>query len=395
MTPIQVPLAGDREYAPLRMAFPGARGALIAALVVGAALFPNPVLARQPGHTAPGQARKQQAAATAAATAVAATASGVTGGHNASAAPAPAPTPTPAGPVALALPAAPVPTMSHAAALPLPVGIAPAPVALAPPPLGRPTIALPRPVAEAVPTPPPAPANPAFTAIPDGAKLVVTLPAGKEGQRLSVVLFLLPLLFVIWFWALLRGMAAGWAMRGYASRSAIAQQLGLRTTQLAALAPEDLMRLRDGIAFDELTGVLRRAAGLAALDRELARGARTKRPVSVVFIDVDGLKSTNDSLGHAAGDALLRRVSRLLTRRLRAQDLVFRYGGDEFVAVMPDTSRPRAEAIAGEMRRAAGADGVPFSLGVAQARPEEAARALIARADSLQYLDKQARRRGR
>lgn len=381
------------------MAYPGARGVLVAALVVGAAFFPNPVLARQNGHLPPGQVKKQQAAATAAAATSApapVTVAPATAGLNATLAPAPVATPTPAGRITLPLAPAPVPTQPQAAALQLPVAIAPAPLALAPPTFGRPAIPLPRPVAEAAPTPPPAAAaKPDFTAIPDGAKLVVTLPAGKEGQRLSVVLFLLPLLFVIWFWALLRGLAAGWAMRGYASRAAIAQQLGLRTTQLAALAPEDLQRLRDGIAFDELTGVLRRAAGLAALDRELARGARTKHPVSVVFIDVDGLKSTNDSLGHAAGDALLRRVARLLTRRLRAQDLVFRYGGDEFVAVMPDTSRPRAEAIAAEMRRAAGADGVPFSFGVAQARPDESARALIARADSLQYLDKQARRRGR
>lgn len=267
-----------------------------------------------------------------------------------------------------------------------------APTLLAPaPPAGRALLS----GGVALPAPVPAPLATPRDDTPRVAFPAVVVSPGAEAERLQVVLFALPLLLAIWLWSLLRLSVAAWSQRGAAARSSLANQLGLRTEQLAALDVEGLRRLRDGIAFDELTGVLRRAAGLAGLERELARAARDRRPLSVAFIDVDSLKAANDSLGHAAGDAVLRGVAGILTRRLRAQDLVFRYGGDEFVCVIPATPRPRAEAIVAEMRQMAAADGISFSFGVAQATTAESTRSLIARADSLQYLDKQVRRAAR
>jgi diguanylate cyclase (GGDEF)-like protein len=307
-----------------------------------------------------------------------------------------------AGPAAQVIPTPAPSTAPAPAQSPVPTPAAPPAAARA---VARPAAAVPSPLSlrpvgsgEVVAVPAQAPAapvprvrnNPAMAGFPE-----VVIPPGPEGRRIEVALFALPLLVAIWLWAAVRAGLAAWARRGAAVRGAIASQLGLRTDQLAALDPEGLRRLRDGIAFDELTGVLRRAAGLASLERELARAARSGQPLSVAFIDVDGLKQANDTLGHAAGDALLRGVAGVLTRRLRAQDLVFRYGGDEFVCVMPDTPRPRAESIAEEMRRMAGTLGLRFSFGAAQAGPGESARAVIDRADSLQYLDKQARKASR
>lgn len=89
---------------------------------------------------------------------------------------------------------------------------------------------------------------------------------------------------------------------------------------------------------DSLTGLLNRAAFEERMSEEVARAQRYGRHLTVVMFDVDDFKSVNDRLGHQAGDQVLVHVARLLQASFRLSDPVFRYGGDEFVALCPETS---------------------------------------------------------
>ncbi len=89
-------------------------------------------------------------------------------------------------------------------------------------------------------------------------------------------------------------------------------------------------------SIDELTGAYRRDAGIVELVRETARAKRTQEPLVLAFVDVDGLKATNDTQGHAAGDRILCTVVDVIRAHLRSYDLVVRYGGDEFVCAFAD-----------------------------------------------------------
>ena len=88
---------------------------------------------------------------------------------------------------------------------------------------------------------------------------------------------------------------------------------------------------------DGLTGVANRRAIVTALDRDVARAIRTREPLAVMMIDLDHFKQVNDVHGHLAGDSLLRSVVQLVAQRIRSQDVVGRYGGEEFLVVLPDT----------------------------------------------------------
>src|SRR5450759_1138742 len=87
---------------------------------------------------------------------------------------------------------------------------------------------------------------------------------------------------------------------------------------------------------DLLTGVLNRQALLSRLDDELERAARYERPCSVVLVDLDHFKRVNDTHGHAAGDLVLREVAEVLRTNVRTTDIVGRYGGEEFMVVLPE-----------------------------------------------------------
>jgi diguanylate cyclase (GGDEF)-like protein len=102
---------------------------------------------------------------------------------------------------------------------------------------------------------------------------------------------------------------------------------------------------------DELTGILNRQALLARLDEELRRAARYHRPLSVALVDLDHFKRLNDSFGHMAGDRVLRGVAAMLRREMRAQDILGRYGGEEFMLVLPETDADAAAMVAEKLRR--------------------------------------------
>lgn len=108
--------------------------------------------------------------------------------------------------------------------------------------------------------------------------------------------------------------------------------------------------LRFAATHDFLTKLLNRAEVLASLRRELSRGEREARPVSVIMADVDHFKAINDSLGHSIGDTVLKEVADRLKSDLRPYDLVGRYGGEEFLIVLPNCSLKVAARRADEIR---------------------------------------------
>jgi diguanylate cyclase (GGDEF)-like protein len=148
---------------------------------------------------------------------------------------------------------------------------------------------------------------------------------------------------------------------------------------------------------DPLTQLNNRRHLLARLDTELAR-LRRGHPLSVVMIDLDGFKRVNDRQGHLQGDALLVQLSQALSGAVRVTDLVGRYGGDEFLIILPDTQLTEAQLVAERVTRAVCDVGTTFdaaapvtaSAGIAVAAPTDTVRALVQRADENAYRAKQA-----
>ncbi|HEX8100417.1 MAG TPA: GGDEF domain-containing protein [Actinomycetota bacterium] len=101
---------------------------------------------------------------------------------------------------------------------------------------------------------------------------------------------------------------------------------------------------------DPLTGVANPRAFLEALDNELYRTGRYRRPLSLAYIDLDGFKAVNERLGHSGGDEELRFIAQNIRRNLRASDLVGRLGGDEFAVLLPETGAEGAQAVSVALR---------------------------------------------
>jgi diguanylate cyclase (GGDEF)-like protein len=205
---------------------------------------------------------------------------------------------------------------------------------------------------------------------------------------LAVAVGVLPLLLGIWLLIFGRTWNRARQRRDAGVRLALASDLGLSPRELTSLTTKGLFKLREQAAFDDLTGVLRRAAGIAAAEREVARARRQKSPLTVAFVDVDGLKYANDTRGHAAGDELLRGLASGLRSGLRGQDLVVRYGGDEFVCVLPDTSVDAARVKLHQIRDHLAKVGIGFSIGLVQLDRSDDVVSLLGRADSELYQAK-------
>jgi diguanylate cyclase (GGDEF)-like protein len=149
------------------------------------------------------------------------------------------------------------------------------------------------------------------------------------------------------------------------------------------------VQLRQAADSDPLTGLANRRSWEAAAGRALARSRRLGAPVTVALLDLDDFKRVNDEQGHPAGDALLRDLAAGWLPQLRGDDVLGRYGGDEFVLCLPDTDEATARTVLG---RLAASHPARWSTGTATTRGGEPLADLLARADAALYRDKRARR---
>jgi diguanylate cyclase (GGDEF)-like protein len=171
-----------------------------------------------------------------------------------------------------------------------------------------------------------------------------------------------------------------------------------RLEQELRRANERLERLA---STDELTSVLNRRALEEALRRDLARADRDAKPLSVVLLDVDHFKAVNDTWGHQTGDAVLAMVGKTLKGSLRVSDVIGRYGGEEFLCILPATDSAGAAVVAERLRSAlceqavptpAGTVHVTASFGVATVAGRgcrDALAGMVSRADACLYRAKQ------
>jgi diguanylate cyclase (GGDEF)-like protein len=142
---------------------------------------------------------------------------------------------------------------------------------------------------------------------------------------------------------------------------------------------------------DGLTGLYNQRHFYAVLEAEINRARRQSRALSLLLVDVDDFKRYNDRFGHLAGDAALARVAACLKRACRRDiDTAFRYGGDEFVLVLPEADRATAEGIAARVRALLVDEGITLtvSIGVAELRAGQDLKGFIRQADRAMYRDK-------
>lgn len=149
---------------------------------------------------------------------------------------------------------------------------------------------------------------------------------------------------------------------------------------------------------DRLTGLPNRRGAEQVARREIVRVRRFAAPLSFVLFDIDHFKGVNDVHGHGSGDQVLQKVGRTIASQLRETDLAARWGGEEFLAILPNTTLESARACADRVRRAVAdlvlplGNTVTISGGVAQLMPGEGLPEVVARADTQLYQAKQSGR---
>jgi diguanylate cyclase (GGDEF)-like protein len=153
-------------------------------------------------------------------------------------------------------------------------------------------------------------------------------------------------------------------------------------------------KLRQQAMIDELTGLFNQRHFLEILDRETLRARRSKRPLGLIFFDLDRFKHINDTRGHQAGDEVLRDIGQLLRKIVRkGMDFPARYGGDEFAVLANEAEKSQLFHLAQRIKNAVdehfqGAIGL--SLGLTHFEPQESPQQFLYRADRASYAAKQA-----
>jgi diguanylate cyclase (GGDEF)-like protein len=158
--------------------------------------------------------------------------------------------------------------------------------------------------------------------------------------------------------------------------------------------PPDLDDLQRLASVDPLTGLANRRGGGEDIGAEISRARRQNSALSCVLLDVDHFKDVNDTFGHQAGDHVLREISSLLRRTVRAYDILIRWGGEEFLVILPGVELEQARKLAERIRNAveslplAGIGGVTVSAGVAALGTDYSFEAMFETADRRLYSAK-------
>lgn len=181
----------------------------------------------------------------------------------------------------------------------------------------------------------------------------------------------------------------------------------LRQSQAEILTANEELRIKNQLleelcVTDSLTGLYNRSKLNQIISDEISRSHRNKRPFTILMIDIDYFKELNDSLGHIAGDEILATVSRTLTQSIRSIDFAARYGGDEFIIVLTETTAKEATVTAERIRAQVSEIfcsvvnkpiNVTLSIGIAQSELRDTSPTdLITRADNALYEAKKAGR---
>ncbi len=171
----------------------------------------------------------------------------------------------------------------------------------------------------------------------------------------------------------------------------------LSTLLVAEMRADDALRRAERAEaealMDPLTGLANRRGWELLLEREEQRCRRYSAVASVLVVDLDGLKAANDSRGHAAGDALIRKAADVLRSAVRSADVVARLGGDEFAVLAVETDLPAAHLERDRLRGLLLAAGVPASVGAAARGPRGGLAAAVTAADTEMYRAKNTRPR--
>lgn len=173
--------------------------------------------------------------------------------------------------------------------------------------------------------------------------------------------------------------------------------------ELSCPVIDEVLLLREQVSADPLTGLYNRRYFREALEQELERTQRTQLSTALMMVDLDRFKSINDTWGHPAGDEVLKQTARLIRESTRKLDIQCRYGGEEFVIILPSTELMLAVQVAERLRENIAStriqiDGselqISASIGLAlhSAQQPHSASSLIGRADHYLY---QAKRQGR
>jgi diguanylate cyclase (GGDEF)-like protein len=223
--------------------------------------------------------------------------------------------------------------------------------------------------------------DPVLEELLPGARNVVVVPLVADGDALGIALA---------EWG--RGPRAQIPAVTVETLAQSASQAAIALRNAALLSEVEHLATRDG-----LTGLSNRRLFEETLQREVARSHRRKAPLALVVLDVDHFKDVNDTVGHQAGDEVLREVAQAMVGHTKASDLPARYGGDEFVVLLPDCTAADALVVAERLRAAVAhevsAVPVTVSAGVG-AMPDNAGdgERLVAAADAALYA---AKREGR
>ena len=179
-----------------------------------------------------------------------------------------------------------------------------------------------------------------------------------------------------------------------ANEMAIVREQVVRAEQRIEHLKSELELVNRLVREDQLTGALNRRGLDGALEREAARAERNGTPLCIALIDIDNFKKINDTYGHQVGDIVLVHLVAIIKETIRTNDLIGRYGGEEFMVLLPDARLDTAAAVMGRLQRGLAAKQiawakqqlvVTFSAGIAAHAKGEGLEALVKRADQALY----------